>query len=86
MEADRRCSFILDIGYAEDLERSPMDRPFTFLASSYASPSKVLPYTSFQASSHSVHTNVGNDNHTITFNGDKHCGLVDICWVGKNSR
>jgi hypothetical protein len=40
MEADRHRFFILDIGYAEDLEQSPMDRPFTFLANSYVSPSK----------------------------------------------
>jgi hypothetical protein len=37
-----------------------------------------LWYIPFQPSSHSVHTNVGSDNHVIIFANDKLFGLANM--------
>jgi hypothetical protein len=43
-------------------------------------------YIPFQSTSHSVYTNVSNDNHVLIFSSDKRLGSVDIVqrWLHGN--
>jgi hypothetical protein len=53
-----------DTRYTDAKESNPMDQPHSISQSShYTSPSSKIPYIPFQSSSHSLHRDVGTDNH-----------------------
>lgn len=57
---------------------------FMYPLSCYAFPSSDLSYISLQLSSHSIHMDVGVDNHIIIFTNDKCFGLTGAWWRGWN--
>jgi hypothetical protein len=65
--------------YAETTERIPMDRsPLELLRAVTLPPPAYFSIFPSKSSSHSVHGNVGSDNHVTSFGSGRRFGLVDI--------